>query len=237
MSAFPPLSLIPSRPTAETVLASLRAQKGNLALALGREAPAEPLYESATALDALHFPGAVVELSALPGAGAHTLAFLLLREAQRRAAEAGRPAWLGALDPSRTLSAPAVAALGVDLRRLLVMQPPRERLLRTAARAQQSGGLCATLGDATGEEHLGALDGGLRRLARAAEQGGGAVVLLTSSRARRGLPVPAAARALVDRGPRGELHVSFLRHRHGALPRMVLEREPEHAETHRADAW
>ena len=226
MSAFPPLSMIPKRPTAETVLADLRAQKGGLALALGREAPAEPIRATpdtgGDALDALVFFGAVVELSALPGAGAHTLAFMILREAQRRATQTGRPAWLGAIDPSRTLSAPAVAALGVDLERLVVLQPPRERLLRTAARAQRSGVLCATVIDATGESDLGALDGGLRRLARAAEQGGGAVVLLTSSRARRGLPIPAAARALVDRAPGHELHVRFLRHRHGELPRMVL---------------
>ncbi|MBI1944086.1 MAG: hypothetical protein HYS27_00235 [Deltaproteobacteria bacterium] len=222
MSAFPPLSLLPERPTAATVLADLRAQKHGLALALGNEAPPEPISDRADAFDALVFFGALVELSALPGAGAHTLAFLVLREAQRRAAAAGRPAWLCAVDPSRTLSAPAVAALGVDLTRMLVLQPPRERLLRTAARAQRSGVLCATVIDATGEGDLGALDGGLRRLARAAEQGGGAVVVLTSSRARRGLPVPAAARALVERAPGDELHVRFLRHRHGALPRLVL---------------
>ena len=229
MSAFPPLSLVPNRLTAEAVLADLRAQKGNLALALGKEAPAQPVIDRADALDALMCFGALVELSALPGAGAHTLAFLLLREAQRRAAAAGRPAWLGAVDPSRTLSAPAVAALGVDLTRLLVLQPPRARLLRTAARAQRSGVLCATLVDATGEDNLGALDGGLRRLSRAAEQGGGAVIVVTSNRARRGLPIPAAARALVERGPEGALHVRFLRHRHGALPRMVVGLETEHA--------
>lgn len=57
MSAFPPLSLVPNRLTAEAVLADLRAQKGNLALALGKEAPAQPVIDRADALDALVFFG------------------------------------------------------------------------------------------------------------------------------------------------------------------------------------
>src|SRR5688572_6986147 len=202
MSAFPPaVPYLPERVDARAVLASLQAQKSHLALALGRdaeEAQQRPPVEHL--LDALCIPGSVVELSSLPGGGGHTLALRVLAEMRARARAEGRPAWLGAIDPSRTLHAPAVAALGIELGSLLVMQPPSERLLRVATRAQRSGVLCATLVDATGEDDLAPhhMVVGVRRLALAAESTGGVVVLLTSPRARRGLPLPVSARALVE---------------------------------------
>ena len=141
--------------------------------------------------------GAVVELEALPGAGALTLGFRLLAEMRRRALVEGRPAWLAAVDPSRTLHAPAVAAiLGRDLAQLVVMQPPLDRLLRTAVRAQRCGAFAAILVDASSESDVSGLVNGVRRLTFAVEETQALAVLVTSSRARRGLALPVAARAL-----------------------------------------
>lgn len=241
MSAFPLAleRLALTRPTASTVLESLRARrqesgKGNLALRLAGEEAKEAgaQGESRDELSPLLLPGAVVELSALPGAGALTLALRLLAEARQRAAAEGRPAWLCAVDPTRTLHAPAVAALGVDLGRLVVMQPPAERILRTAVRATRSGAFAGLLVDASGLADVSDLVTGVRRLTLAAEESQAVGVIVTSSRARRGLPLPVAARALVESAPPppgsgragDDLHVRFLRHRHGPMPRLVLPR-------------
>ena len=217
---------------AATVLASLQAQKQGLALALGHDVPefsgghprtlGLPGRERApaTVLEALCMPGTVVELSALPGAGALTLALLLLAEAGRSGAR-----FLCAVDPTRTLHAPAVGALlagrGVALDRLLVLQPDVDRLLRTAVRALRSGafaGLVVDAGTLDSVGHAGFVTG-VRRLALAAEESRALAVLLTSTRAARGLPLPTAARALVEND-----EVRFLRHRQGALPRMAVAR-------------
>jgi hypothetical protein len=249
MSAFPIAldAFLPGgiqRPTASTVLASLRARRqeagkgGNLALRLGEEEPVRAGEEQGQGgLSALHLPGAVTELSALPGAGALTLALRLLDIAGKEAHAASRPAWLCVVDPTRTLHAPAVAALGVALEKLVVLQPPSDRLLRTAVRAGRSGAFAGILVDGSALGDVSGLVTGVRRLTLAAEEHHIACVLLTSSRARRGLPLPVAARALVESVPtpvpspaptpmwgarREELHVRFLRHRHGPMPRLVL---------------
>ena len=225
MSAIPhPLPLL--RPTAATVLASLHARKTGLALALGKDAP-EPARAPSDVFDALWIPGAVVELSALPGAGALTLALLLLADARRRALALGRPAYLCAVDPSRTLHAPAVASLlaprGVTLDKLVVLQPDSSRLLRTSVRALRSGAFAGLFVDAGGESDLSSLVTGVRRLTLAAEESQTFGVLLTSTRSRRGLPLPVAARALVE-SVDGDIHVTFLRHRFGNLPKLILAR-------------
>jgi hypothetical protein len=233
MSAFP-LTLEPGlfKPSASLVLESLRARrqesgKGNLALALGSEAEVKPEH-SPEGLEALFMPGAVVELSALPGAGALTLGLRLLAEARRKAVHEGRPSWLCVVDPTRTLHAPAVAALGLELDKLVVLQPDADRTLRTAVRAARSGAFCGLLVDGSARGDVSDLVTPVRRLTLAAEESGATGVLVTSSRARRGLPLPVAARALVENVPspeRGdELHVRFLRHRHGQVPRVVVPR-------------
>lgn len=218
-----------TRPNAHMVLESLQARrqesgKSNLALRLGGE-PAERTQEEGLA--SLLLPGAVVELSALPGAGALTLGLRLLVEARRLALVEGRPAWLCVADPTRTLHAPAVASLGVPLDALVVMQPPDARLLRTAVRAGRSGAFAGILVDASALDDVSGLVVGVRRLTLAAEEHGLACVLVTSSRARRGLPLPVAARALVESAPGhgdDDLHVRFVRHRHGPTPRLVIPR-------------
>jgi hypothetical protein len=136
---------------------------------------------------------------------------------------------LCAVDPSRTLHAPAVASLlsphDVTLDKLVVLEPHRDRLLRTAVRACRSGAFAGVFVDAGAEREVSssAFVTGVRRLALAAEESRGLAVLITSRTARRGLPLPVAARALVD-GADGDIHVSFLRHRMGPMPRMILGR-------------
>ena len=71
-------------------------------------------------------PGGVVELSALPGAGAWTVAFVLAAAARRQAIARNGPRWLGALDPWGTLSAAALAHVLRDddaLAETLVVRP------------------------------------------------------------------------------------------------------------------
>lgn len=217
--------------SAAGVLESLRARraeagKGSLALDLGL--PAERDVAKEGGLGSLLLPGAVIELEALPGAGALTLAFQLLAEMRTRALAQGRPAWLCAIDPSRTLHAPAVAALlsrhgEGGLAHLVVLQPPSARLLRTAVRAQRCGAFTAILVDASGESDLSHLVTGVRRLTLATEETGALGVIVTSSRARRGLPLPVAARALVE-SVHEDLHVRFLKHRQGRVQPVAIAR-------------
>lgn len=225
--------------TAATVLESLRARrlesgKSSLALDLGMPSDGTGRVLEEGGLSSLLLPGAVVELEALPGAGALTLAFLLLAEMRKRALAEGRPAWLCAVDPSRTLHAPAVAALLArhgegGLAHLVVLQPPPERLLRTAVRAQRCGAFAAILVDASGESDVAHLVTGVRRLTLATEETRALGVLVTSSRARRGLPLPVAARALVESvhdpySAEPSLHVRFLKHRQGRLQPLSIAR-------------
>jgi hypothetical protein len=205
---------------AEALVQELRARKPGLPLGLVEtpstisSAIAAEAHEERSLADALCLPGAVVELSALPGGGGLSCALLLLRAAQERALAGGRSRHLCIVDPSRTLCAPAIAALGVRLADLIVLQPDSDRLLRIAVRAQRSGVFSGLLVDATGLLDVSHLDVPVRRLALACEETGGFCALVTSSRARRGLPLPTGARALVETS-NGELCVRFLKHKHG----------------------
>lgn len=226
MSAVPsPAIRSLTRPTAATLLESLRAQRdGPLALSIGAESATPRVERDEDGLAPLLLRGAVVELEALPGAGALTLGFRLLAEMRRRALVEGRPAWLAAVDPSRTLHAPAVAAiLGRDLAQLVVMQPPADCLLRTAVRAQRCGAFAGILVDASGEGDVSGLVNGVRRLTFAVEETQALAVLVTSSRARRGLALPVAARALVE-SVGGEVHARFLKHRLGRTAPLAIAR-------------
>ncbi|MBM4279864.1 MAG: hypothetical protein FJ137_03655 [Deltaproteobacteria bacterium] len=211
------------------------AGAGRLPLALGRARE-----ESAAGDDPLSawwsIPGAVVELSALPGAGALSVAFALALRARAQAVAARRPGWLCALDPAGTLSAPALLHLGVPLDELLVIRPPPDRALACATRACRSG-VAAVVVDVAAVDDLSRWSVPLRRLTLAAEEQGAAVLLVTSARARREGPLPCAARALVDVAPPGAggvagarppapgasaaLVLRPVRHRHGLPPRVL----------------
>jgi hypothetical protein len=218
------------------LLSRLKDEAGaGLPIALGR--PRVDVDDGGDPLSAWWLiPGGVVELSALPGAGALSVAFAIALRARTRAVAAGRSGWLCALDPAGTLSAPALLHLGVPLPELIVVRPPRERLLPCATRACR-GGVAAVVVDAGGVDDLSRLAVPLRRLTLAAEEQGTAVLLVTSARARRDGPLPCAARALVDTAPpetstmattsttTSSTSSTFVlrpvRHRHGLPPRVT----------------
>ena len=177
-------------------------------------------------------PGGVVELSALPGAGAWSVAFVLAAVARRQAVAVNGPRWLGALDPWGTLSAAALAHLlrpaagdpaddDVLAETLVVRPKDEDALLRTATRMARSRACAAVVVDAAGFDDLSGLVLGLRRLTLAAEESGTAILLVTSARARRQQTLPVAARALVDVDREGTV-LRGVRHRHGMPPRIVV---------------
>ena len=89
--------------------------------------------------------GRMAELFGAPSSGKTTLAFAFLA-ACTRAGEIA--AWV---DPARTFFAPAAAAAGIDVRRLLVVRPNGAAAMRRAVDALVRGGACAMVAlDCTG---------------------------------------------------------------------------------------
>ncbi len=189
-------------------------------LTTASEAPS--LTELSTALrEALLIPGAVVEVAALPGKGALSLSLLCVAEALARSSvssassvssssSARSASWAVAIDPAHTLHAPAVAALGLPLERLVVVTPPSSSLLRLSVRVMRAGVFCAAVVDATGRDDLDDAVIAVRRLTLAAEKSAATVFFLTDERARRRQPLPSAVRVRVDSGG-----VVVERHRQG----------------------
>jgi hypothetical protein len=239
------------------LLSALEAQSGRrLPLALGRvgkdddDDDDDHHHHDTTVVDALprHWllPGGVVELSALPGAMALSVAFTLATAARDQALATGRPRWIGAVDAGASLCAPALAhvlrpASGLvpgpvptapaALQETLVVRPgsSADAIMGCAQRLVRSGACCAVVVDAAGLMDLSALVLPVRRLVLAAESSGCAVLLLTSSRAHRSLPLPVAARALVEGSTirdatRHRVVVRPVRHRHGLPPLLQLPR-------------
>ncbi len=159
-------------------------------------------------------PRGVVELS---GRGATMVALAAVRAVHAKDARAFA-AWITP-EEEGGLYAPGAAQAGVDLRRLLVVRPPRAALARTAVRVATSGAFDVVMVDA------GALTDAraVRKLGLAAEEHGTTVVLLTprfsaqpSSRTSgpRAVPWPVALRLELDRRPEA-LGVSVAKDRRG----------------------
>ncbi len=146
--------------------------------------------------------GAVVELAAAQGLAQSTsLALSLCASAQHEALlRGGDPAWCAWLDPSRSLYAPGVAAHGVSLDRLLVVQPPLDALARIAARIVSSRVFSVVVVDTAGipgavvSTPLSRWTNVVRRLAVGAQGSDTCVVLLTDQRRSRQAALPAAMR-------------------------------------------
>jgi hypothetical protein len=125
--------------------------------------------------------GRLAELFGAPSSGKTTLAFAVLA-ACTRAGEIA--AWV---DPSRAFFAPAAAAAGIDLRRLVIVRPSDAAAARRAVDALVRGGACAVvaldcagLGDALRAHHCA-------RLVAQAERTGTVLLVLS------GGDVPAVA--------------------------------------------
>jgi hypothetical protein len=151
------------------------------------------------------FPrGAISELAGAPGSGKTELALATIARAIR---EQGVAAFV---DGRGELYPPAAAALGVDLDRLLIVQPAGARR-HDGRDAMQCAWWAAETVLASGAFAIVALDlpvegaaaraeAALRRLRAAAERGGAAVLWLTGE---QGVRVPAAVRLELSRGADG----------------------------------
>jgi recombination protein RecA len=165
-------------------------------------------------------------------------------EARLRGGDATEGAWCAWVDPTGSLFAPAVAAAGVDLGRLLVVRPPADSFARVAIRmassraflvmvvdtvgvpgawqgvrapaAEARSGRGRGAADAEGED-LGRWVNVVRKLALALEGGDGTLLLLTDRLAARPMPLPVSMRIEVDRPAEDRLSVRVAKDRRGRV--------------------
>lgn len=172
--------------------------------------------------------GAVVEISSPYGlARASTLALAACASAQAEAklrfGEETAEAWCAWLDPAGSLFAPALVRGGIDLERLLVVQPSSEDLGRVAVRVASSGAFAVVVIDLTGvpgcraAERLDRWLNPVRRLCLAVEGSETTILLLTDANAQRSLPLPVALRLEVDRAVEDRVMVRVAKDRRGRV--------------------
>lgn len=161
-------------------------------------------------------------------------------EARLKGGEDTEGAWCAWIDPSASLFAPAVAAAGVDLGRLLVVRPPLEALARVAVRMALSRAFLVLVVDTVGVpgakgatskqagrgargqraeegEDLGRWINVVRKLSVAVEGSDATVLLMTDRLAARPMPLPVAMRLEVDRLDEGRLSVRVAKDRRGRV--------------------
>jgi RecA/RadA recombinase len=189
-------------------------------------------------------PRGIVELAAPHAlAGATSMALAAVRSGQARS----RSSWCAWVDPEGTLHAPGAEAAGVDLKRMLVVRPPREQIGRIALKVVASGAfevvvvdsdaIPGALGapiDSNGREKRSraktwAPEVLVRKLALAAEPSGSTVLLLTDSIRPRAAPWPVALRLELARPHRRELVVRVGKDRRGRVG--VVKTVPFHPVT------
>ena len=159
-------------------------------------------------------PRGVVELTS-PGAlgGATSVALCAVRAAHARDSRA----WCAWLDPERTLHAPGMAMAGIDLSRLLVVQPPRADLGRISVKVAAARAfdvividmdcICGASSPPAPSKRRGRGRAPVlpevlvRKLALLALEGGARVLLLTDASAPRRAPWPVALRLELSRTP------------------------------------
>lgn len=181
--------------------------------------------------------GSVTELQVRGSSGAATsLALAVCRAAQRGVGKnaahsystrAGAP-WCAFIDPGSTLFAAGVAQLGVDLERLLIVQPEVSSLERIAVRMAEANVFSVLVVDVRGA--LGELPmeerrwhRTVRRLSMAIRESPTCVLLLTRANARLSLPLPVALRLELDRTANDAVEIRVGKERTGRLvpPRAV----------------
>jgi recombination protein RecA len=169
--------------------------------------------------------GGVVELAVSGPSGlATSLALHAVRAiqlAEKDAVSGG--AWCAFVDPSSTLYAPGVRALGVDLERLLVVRPPLEALGRTAVKLAESSVFSLVIIDTLGtlgrslDLSLGAWGRIVRRLSMAVDGTRRCVLLVTDANEQRALPLPVAQRIELSQPSSGKLGVRVAKDRRGRI--------------------
>lgn len=175
--------------------------------------------------------GAVVEFAVAGSASlATSIGLAVCRSAQRssRGAQAaeqlgGTVPWCAFLDPSRSLYAPGVAHVGVQLDRLLVVRPPLEALGRVALRIIESQCFAVIVIDTVGmpgaelNVPLGGWPRIVRRLALALQGTSSTALLITDSTARRPLTLPVAQRVELNRSQAHKLILQVAKDRQGRV--------------------
>jgi recombination protein RecA len=208
---------IMAAPALDALLATLGsrvAHAEDLAPLLGEPSP---LALGWPAFDAMlpdgGFPRGVIELAS-PRAlgGATSVACAAICAAQRQDARA----WCAWIDPEATIHAPGLAALGVDLARLLVVRPNREDLPRIAVKVAGARAFDVIAIDM--DPILGANPAPsrvrsssaktrrpiapevlVRKLALLAEEGGARILLVSDRTLPRPAPWPVALRLELER--------------------------------------
>ncbi len=156
-------------------------------------------------------PHGVVEIVSRSNlyAGSTAIATAAVRATQKRDARA----WCAWIDPGRSLYAPGLLRVGIDLERLFVVRPPHELIPRVAVKVASSGAfdvLVVEIGSGPRPKRAEAL---VRKLAIAAEQHGATIVLLSSPHSS---PWPVALRLETTRTLAG-LSIRITKERHGRL--------------------
>ena len=167
--------------------------------------------------------GGVVELAVSGPSGLATSIALHAVRAVQRAAESTPSGFCAFVDPSSTLYAPGVAALGVDLERLLVVRPPLEALGRVSVKLAESPVFSLVVIDTLGtlgrsvEVSLGAWGRIVRRLSMAVDGTTRSVLLVTDAKEPRSLPLPVAQRIELSQPSGGKLGIRVAKDRRGRI--------------------
>ena len=168
--------------------------------------------------------GGVVELAVSgPSALATSITLSAVRAVQLASKDVPRTGMCAFVDPSSTLYAPGVAALGVDLERLLVVRPPLEALGRTSLKLAESAVFSLVVIDTLGtlgrpvDVSLGAWGRIVRRLAMAVDGTNRSVLLVTDAKEPRALPLPVAQRIELSQPDSGRLGVRVAKDRRGRI--------------------
>jgi hypothetical protein len=168
--------------------------------------------------------GGVVELAVSGPSGlATSIALHAVRAVQLAQKDAVSGAWCAFVDPSSTLYAPGVRALGVDLEKLLVVRPPLEALGRAAVKLAESSVFSLVVVDTLGtlgrsvDVSLGAWGRIVRRLSMAVDGTKRSVLLITDAKEPRALPLPVAQRIELSQPDSGKLGVRVAKDRRGRI--------------------
>jgi hypothetical protein len=181
--------------------------------------PAPPWFSKALPDGA--FPSGITELTAPRALGGGTLIATQAIALAQRDPPDGTCAWL---DPEGTLHAPGLLQQGVDLSRLLVVRPPRDKLRAIAVRIARSGAVCLLAIDfhpvgakVAPAPRTVADERWVRRLQLACEEGGTATLLLTDNRMKQSAPLPVALKLLLEHKSPRRLEVTVLKERSGRV--------------------
>ncbi|MBK7862899.1 MAG: recombinase A [Archangiaceae bacterium] len=181
--------------------------------------PAPPWF--ARALPDEGFPIGITELSATRALGGATLIISQSMALQQRREAESCCAWL---DPEGTLHAPGLLQQGVELTRLLVVQPPRERLQAIAVRVARSGAVAMLAidfhpvgGKRAPAPARQADERWVRRLQLACEEGSTAALLVTDARAQQSASLPVALKLELEHLSPQRLRVTVRKERTGRV--------------------